>query len=571
MSEKLTGYPSIDKPWLKYYPKNSINMPLPEGTAFDYLYEKNKSREKTALEYIGKKISFQQLFENISIVERAFNYYGIKESDIVTVSIPNTPEAVYIFYALSRIGAVANMIDPRSSVEGIKEYVEETKSKMIIIIDVAVPKVVALKEQLPFVETIVAVSPSFSFPKPVKTLYNLKNKVSLPTGIVDWKSFYATGKTNEPHQCNAITNAKDKPVLIVHTGGTTGTPKGVVLSNLNINAIALQSVLVPNDIRPEHKWLDIMPPFIAYGIGSGLHFPLIAGMCVILIPSFDASKFDELLIKHKPNHFAGVPSHWYTIINSERMQKQDLSYLITACVGGDSMDEKLERDSNSFLKSHHCNYCIAKGYGMSETNGSVCRTINENNPIGSVGVSFTHTIISVFDPDTLEELKFNETGEICMSGPSVMLGYYNNSEETEKIKKFHHGREWIHSGDIGYINEDGNIFILNRIKRMIIRFDGFKVFPSMIEKVLLTHKDVVSCCVVGTPDKEHNQGRLPIAYLVLAHRNADNTTKQQLTELCKKELPEYAQPQDIIVMDNLPLTPIGKIDYRALENEAENL
>ena len=569
MSGKMTGYPSIDKPWLKYYSKEAVSAQLPDGTAFDYLYENNKGRNKVALEYFGNKITFSQLFENISTVERAFYHFGIKAGDIVAVSLPNTPEAVYIFYALSKIGAVANMIDPRTSVEGIKEYIEETKSSMIIMVDVAIQKVAALKEQLSFVKTIIAVSPSVSLPQPIKFLFKLKNKVTLPAGIIDWKAFYDTGKTKEFQSGNKIAKDRDKPVLIVHTGGTTGLPKGVVLSNLNINAIAFQSIMFPNDISPEQRWLDIMPPFISYGIGTGLHFPLCVGMCVILIPAFDPEKFDELILKHKPSHISGVPSHWYTIINSKKMQKQDLSYLFTPGVGGDSMDEKLERDANQFLKDHNCKYCITKGYGMSETNGSVCRTLNDNNPIGSVGVSFSHTVIAVFDPDTQEELKYNEMGELCMSGPSVMLGYYNKPEETAQIKRFHHGREWIHSGDIGYMNEDGNIFIFNRIKRMIIRFDGFKVFPSMIEKAILTQKEVVTCCVVGVSDKNHNQGKLPIAYVVTNHQTDDATVKKQLLEICKRDLPDYAQLKDIVIVDNLPLTPIGKVDYRALEKLAE--
>lgn len=572
MSNKLTGYPSIDKPWLKYYPEEAINMPLPDGTAYDYLYQKNKSRDKTALEYVGNKVSYQKMFENINIVERAFIHYGIKEGDIVTVSIPNMPEAAYIFYALSKIGAVSNMVDPRTSVASIKEYIEETNSKMVIMIDVAIQKVIALKDKIPFLKTVVSVSPSFSFPAPVKLLYNMKNKIDLPSGVIDWKDFFASGKSGQLFDVDNNKNAKDKPVLIVHTGGTTGSPKGVVLSNLNINARAFQSVLFPTETKSTHRWLDIMPPFIAYGIGSGLHFPLTVGMEVILIPKFDPDKFDELLIKYKPNQIAGVPSHWYTVINSRKMQNQDLSYLVTAGVGGDSMDEKLEKDTNSFLEKHHCRYKITKGYGMTETNGSVCRTYNDNNPIGTVGIPFSHSVISVFDPETLEELPYNKTGELCLSGPSIMLGYYNNPEETNKIKKNHHGREWIHSGDVGYITEDGNIFILNRIKRMIIRYDGFKIFPSMIEKALLTHKDVVSCCVVGAHDSEHNQGQLPVAYLVLSNKSGNNDIiRKQLFDICETELPEYAQPKDIVIKESLPLTSIGKVDYRCLEKEAESL
>ena len=569
--QKLTGYPSIDRPWLKYYSEEAINAPLPNGTAFDYLYELNHDRNKTALEYFGKKISFQQLFEEISIVENAFLSHGVCEGDVVTVSIPNIPEAAYIFYALSKIGAVANMVDPRTSISGIEEYAKETHSKIIIMVDVAISKVASIAEKLPFVETIISVSPSESLPFILKNLYKVKNKSVVPNNIIKWNEFIKEGKEVQNQKKTNLADAANKPVLIVHTGGTTGSPKGVVLSNLNINAIAFQSMRFPTDLKSNHTWLDIMPPFIAYGIGTGLHFPLAVGMKVILIPKFEADKFDELLLKHKPNHLSGVPSHWHTIINSKKMQRADMSYLISAAVGGDTMAEKLEIDSNDYLEKHNCKYKITKGYGMTETNGSVCRTLNDNNPIGSVGIPFTHTVISVFDKETGKELPYNEIGEICMSGPSIMLGYYDNPTETKQIKRNHDGAEWIHSGDLGYMTEEGNIFILNRAKRIIVRHDGFKVFPSQIENVLSKSNSVNACCVVGVSDHKHSQGQLPIAFVVRNDGVNDEQVKMELFEMCKKELPEYAQPIDFVFVDALPLTPIGKIDYRALEKQAEEI
>ncbi|MBR1702334.1 MAG: acyl--CoA ligase [Lachnospiraceae bacterium] len=566
--KQLTGYPSIDKPWLKYYSEEAINTELPSGSAYDYLYEMNKSRHKAALEYYGNTITFKQLFKNIAAVERAFLAQGVCDGDIVTVLIPNMPEAVYIFYALSKIGAVSNMVDPRTSTEGIRDYVGETKSKIIVIIDVAISKVVNIRKQLPYVERIISVSPSESFPLALKILYRIGNRFQIIDDVMQWNVFLKAGETYEIDPIT-IRGVANKPVMIVHTGGTTGSPKGVVLSNLNINAIAFQSMRFPTDLQACHTWLDIMPPFIAYGIGTGLHFPLIVGMTVILIPKFDADKFDELLIKHKPNHISGVPSHWYTIINSKAMQKQTMSYLISAAVGGDTMDERLEENSNDFLKSHQCDYKITKGYGMTETNGSVCRTLNDNNPIGSVGVPFTHTVIAIFSQETGEELPYNEVGEICMYGPSVMLGYYNNVEETSRIKRFHNGHEWIHSGDLGYMTEDGNVYVLNRVKRIIIRYDGFKIFPSQIEKVLLSNDKIVSACVVGVNDLNHSQGKLPLAFVVKKDSADEHITEMELVNLCQKKVPEYAQPIDYVFKDNLPLTPIGKVDYRALEIEAE--
>lgn len=349
-------------------------------------------------------------------------------------------------------------------------------------------------------------------------------------------------------------------------------PKGVMLSNENVNALVVQSILTGIDMKREHTWMDIMPPFIAYGIGMGLHLPLVIGMETILIPSFDAKKFDELLLKHKPIHMVGVPSYWGVIINSKKLAKKDLSYIIAPTVGGDTMDATLEKDANEFLRQHGCKYPITKGYGMTEVCAGVSGTVEKNNELGSVGIPFVQTIISVFDPETGEELKYYEQGEICISGPNVMLEYYNNKDATNSIKRIHRdGSIWIHSGDIGYMTENGSLYIVDRVKKMIVRYDGFKVFPSLIEKVVSSHDLVASCCAVGMIDKEHAQGKLPIAFVVLNDGCETSLVRGELMELCKKELPEYAQPVDFLFVDEMPLTPIGKIDYRQLEKKANKL
>ena len=569
--KKMTGYPSIDKPWLKYYTEEAINAELPKGTAYDYLYKCNQEHlDKYAIDYFGNKFTFKELFNKIEIVAKAFLTIGVKKGDIVTVSLPNMPEAVCIFYALSKIGAISNMVDPRTSVEGLKEYVCEVNSAIVITIDMAVEKFLSIKNETSM-KTVISVSPSESFPAAIKLLYNLKNKTRKSDAYMLWKEFVKLGSKANTNLSDCQ-NSENDAVMIVHTGGTTGSPKGVMLSNLNMNVVAMQSKTFPTNLDSSHKWLDIMPPFIAYGIGSGLHFPLCVGMCVTLIPKFDADKFDELLIKHKPNHMAGVPSHWYTIITSTKMQSQDLSNLISAAVGGDAMDVTLEEQVNNFLESHNCKYQLTKGYGMTEVNGSIGRTVDRKSPIGSVGIPFCKSCVAIFDLETGEELPYNQIGEICMTGPNMMMGYYDKPEATAEIKRLHKdGQYWIHSGDVGYMNEDGNLFVVNRIKRLIIRFDGFKIFPSMIEAVLQKNSAIKNCSVVGTKDKDHNQGNLPIVYAVLSEENKSDVVKKELFELCQKELPEYAQPIDFVFIDKMPLTPIGKVDYRALEKEAAKL
>ncbi|MCI9110909.1 MAG: acyl--CoA ligase [Bacilli bacterium] len=574
----LTGYPSIDKPWLKYYNEEQIKTVMPQKTCYEYLRECNeKYLGRTALSYFGRKISFEELFLNIDSVAAALKAIGVNENDIITISLPNIPEAAYLFYACSKIGAIANMVDPRTSDKGIESYIEEVDSKLVIIIDAYYYKAKKLIND-GTVDRIVAVSPAESLPFGLNLGYRAKSffdaikdsskKINFDENTIKWSEFMKKGKEYIGRvDAEYIQN---RPLVIEHTGGTTGKPKGVLLSNENINSVALQSVLTGIDMQREHNWLDIMPTFIAYGVGMGLHLPLTIGMETILIPQFDPKKFDDLLVKHKPIHMVGVPSYWQTIIDSKKLTNADLSYIIAPTVGGDAMKKSLEEDANEFLENHNCTSKITKGYGMTEVTGGVAGTIDENNEIGSVGIPFVKTIISVFDPETGKECRYNETGEVCMTGPNTMLGYYDNQEATNAILREHEdGRVWVHSGDIGYMTENGNIFIVDRMKRMIIRYDGFKVFPSMIEEVICSHDAVETCSVVGVDDVNHGQGKLPKAHIVLKEQYEGNYENilSEIEALCVTNLQEYAQPVDYKIREELPLTSVGKVDFLALEAE----
>lgn len=567
-----TGYPSIDKPWLQYYTQEAIETPLPACTLYDNLWHHNKDYlNNVALNYFGRKITFQELFEGIEAAAKAFTAIGVGKGDIVVMATVTTPETVYAFYALNRLGAIANMVDPRTGEEGIREYILEVNAKHLLVVDVASSKI-AKAIAGTNIQHIIITSPGDSLPQPKKFLYFLKNRPveGLPsyTGVCyTWARFTAQGVSVCP---SYPFYQPDTCCVIVHTGGTTGSPKGVMLSNDNVNALVEQSIRTGIDMKREHTWLDIMPPFIAYGIGMGLHLPLTIGMETILVPSFDAKKFDQLLLKHKANHMVGVPSYWGTVIQSRRMQGKNLSWLIAPTVGGDTMNIELEQQTNDFLADHHCSYKIVKGYGMTEVCAGVTGTVDANNEPGSVGIPFVQSVVSVFHPETGEELKYGEAGEICISGPNVMLGYYRKKEATEAIVKIHSdGTKWVHSGDMGYMNERGSLFVLDRMKRMIVRYDGFKVFPSMIEKTIMTHPGVEACCVVGTPDLSHSQGKLPVVYLVTwkNEKERDENIVMELQMLCRKEIPDYAQPVAYYFCEALPLTTIGKIDYRKLEED----
>lgn len=569
---KLTGYPSIDKPWLKYFTEEAIKAKMPESTIYEYLWQCNENHQNdTALRYFDRKISFGELLENIETAAKAFSSVGITQGDIVVMATVTTPETIYAVYALNRLGAVANMIDPRTSVEGIKEYITEVNAKYVLCIDVAYPKIEKAIDGTN-VEKIIIASPADSLPQPKKFIFNMANKLKgstpkLGSNCITWSHMLSAGK-------NAVyTTAAYQPnmcCVIEHTGGTTGLPKGVMLTNDNFNSAAEQIKNSPLRLERQDKFLNIMPPFIAYGMVLGIHIALTHGWESIIIPKFDPADFANLILKYQPAGIMGVPTYFEGLMDEPKIKGADLSCIKVVLVGGDKALVEFEKKVNAFFAEHNANIHLSKGYSMTEASATATFAFEEINKPGSAGIPFAQTIVAAFEPETDKELPFGESGEMCIYTPTMMAGYYGKQEETDKvIKKHSDGRMWIHSGDLGYVDEDGCVYINGRLKRMIIRYDGFKVFPPFIEDVVSTHNAIDTCCAVGTPDKNHVQGYLPIVFAVLKGECNTTSVKEELFALCQKELPEYVQPVDFVFIDKMPLTPIGKIDYRALEERAK--
>lgn len=566
-----------ERPWLKYYPEEVVNSKLPEDTIYGYIFERNiKERDRIAIEYFGNTLTYRQLFEKIQECARALKAMGVKKGDIVTICMPTTPEMVYMFYALSKIGAISNMIDPRKSQKEIEEYANEVNSKIFLGVDVAGEKYRGLKQNTT-VEHIIIATPYETMKTPIKQALKLKDKLlSKEERFIDtkecmsWDEFIKQG--HKVPIASTVSYEKYMPVTIVHTGGTTGKAKGVILSNDNINCGAYQCEISGLDFKDRGTWLDIMPPFIVYGVGNGLHLPLSMGMKVILMPKFDPRKYDEVLLKHKPNYMAGVPSHYGYLLESEKLKGVDLSFIKTPIVGGDKMDYTLEQRVNDFLKDHNCKTKIIKGYGMSEVDAAVSVCINGDiNKLKSVGIPLSHTNIGIFNPETGEELSYNEEGEVRISGPNVMVGYFDNPEEEKKIiYTDENGVRWVVSGDLGYFDEDALLYVKGRYKEMIIRPDGFKVYPTSIEDIILSHKDVSECKVVGCRDYSESQGELPKAFIILKETTRNpNEILEEIRLICEKELAEYSLPFDYEILDKFPVTSVGKINTLELKAQTE--
>ncbi|MBQ2662111.1 MAG: acyl--CoA ligase [Clostridia bacterium] len=559
--------PSELKPWLKYVPKTSIGAEVPERTLYEHLKETCKGyMGKTALHYYGTNITFSQLLENIEKTADAFTAMGVKKGDIVSLCTVCFPETVYAFYALNKLGAISDFMDPRTHPDGIEQMIREAESDILIVVNLAWPKVEYFRSRLSLKKIIIQ-SANTSLPpikKLAKTLQGGVPKVPFDNDVLSWNDFISLGKSTT--SCDVPFEA-DSVATIVHTGGTTGFPKGVMLTNTGLNAVSKNFELSGVHISLDQKFLNIMPPFSSYGISCGVHTPLTQGLEVTLIPKFEPDKIGYLIKKYRPAHMMGVPAFYEKLINSKEMKNFDLSFFETAGSGGDTMNAALEAKLNGFLKSHGGKYPLSQGYGMSEVSAAASCCYNDTFRSLSVGIPMLTTTVAIFKPGTTEELGFNEEGEVCISGPTVMKGYFKRDDETAKVLIKHpDGKTWMHSGDMGYMDEDGFIFIKGRIKRMIIRFDGHKVFPSHIESVLAKHDSVFSCAVVDTPDTQHGQGMYPVAIVELkeSHRGNEEQIKKELIELSDIELEERGRPYDIVFIDKMPRTSVGKIDYRTL-------
>ncbi len=556
--------PSEFKPWLKYYSNEALSDTLPSCSAYQYLKQVNENHlDQVALHYYGKNIRYSEFFERIDKCANAFYALGVKEGEIVSLLSVSVPETVIAIYALNKLGATANTIDPRMDVNSIKRMVQESNSKILIVLDLAYAKVRQIKNEIAQ-EFIVVQSATRSLPLLKKAYKNMTNKipVNYDACVISWDEFLNKGReTNAPE----APYKGDATAAITYTGGTTGFPKGVMLTNDSMNAVAFNFKHSSICIKRKEKFLGIIPVFSSYGLVCGMHMPLSIGLTLVLVPNFQPNKMGKLVKNFRPQHMVSVPAFYEILMESPEVKNLDLSFLITLGSGGDTMNDGLEGKLYAFLKKHNMHRHLAQGYGMSELSAAVSFCAEDVYKPGSVGIPSITTTVGIFNPDTFEELDVLEEGEICITGPSMMKGYYNNPRETEYVMRKHpDGKYWIHSGDIGYLDEDGFLFVNGRIKRMITRFDGHKIFPVNIESLVSEHPNVRNCCAVGITDREHGQGHVPLVLVELSECDKDAVCKE-IFNTCDRELEERGKPVGIVSVDDIPLTGMGKNDYRKLE------
>ncbi len=562
---------TANNPFFKFENSSSaLGFDVPDVSMFGMLcVTADNQPDSLAYEYFGTKCTYRNLVDKIEGISSAYYSLGVRKGDIVTIIMPNTPEAVISIYALNRIGAVANILHPLSAQEEIKNHINRVGSKVVLCVNICTEKLSNIIDKTS-VKKVVVASPGESMPAIMKTLYALKSIRNFRYDKSDkrylsWNEFAAKSRKVAEYRSEGEDNKK--VAVILHSGGTTGTPKDIMLSNSNFNAFGIQAVLTLRDVKSGDKILAILPIFHGFGLGVCVHVSFCFGACSVLIPQFNAKQFASILKKHKPSMIFGVPTLYDALLDAKGTDKIDYSFLKYAVSGGDTLPKKLEKSVNDFLSAHNSSIKICEGYGMTEGLAALCLSVGDNYKSRTIGKPLIGTEMCVVEPGTTNVLPAGEDGELCVSGPTVMIGYRNNPEETENALRIHaDGKTWLHTGDMAMIDEEGFIHYKLRIKRMMIT-SGFNVYPTQIESVIEELAYVDKCVVVSVPHQYKKE--VAKAYIVLKNgKEKSEETKDEIRAYCKKKLMHYSVPYIYEFVDLLPKTAYNKIDFMKLQKES---
>ena len=542
------------------------HLDYPDKMIYEYFIESAVNHPNyIAYEYFGRQVTYQKFVQQIAECAKALKGIGAEENEVITICTPNMPEAIIMFYAINMIGAVANIIHPLSSENEILEYLKISNSTKILTIDISVHKIVNILKETKLTDIIVC-SPAENMKYDRKFLYWLVKgrKMHLPESdmILTWSEFIPKGI--DYHDEYIVKKKKDDPAVILYSGGSTGKPKGILLSNLNFNALAMQAkeIVMP---KPKEVILCIMPIFHGFGLGVCLHTTLCVGMKCVLIPQFNYKKFKNYIRKYQPNFLVGVPTLFEGML-SLKYKENELACITNIISGGDTMSPELKRRIDAFLKKYGSTAKIRVGYGLTECTAANCLTVPTELRDGCIGIPFPDMECKVVKIGTHIEAKPNEDGELCFSGPTVMLGYVNETKETMQTLRMHDDKKlWLHTGDIGYKDEEGMVFFQQRLKRMIIS-SGYNIYPSYIESVIDKHPAVNFSTVIGIDHPYKVQ--VAKAFIVLNEGyKPNNETLNSIKEHCEKNIAKYSLPYEYEFRDSIPKTKIGKIAFNELIKE----
>ena len=562
------------QPWLSHFGETPASLDYPPLSIFA-MY-KNNCKEHPDLDgliFFGRKTKKALVLKQAEHMSRVFAGLGIKKGDTVIVCLPNTPQAVVSFYALNRLGAIPAPIHPLSAPAEIECYASLISAKAAITLDGFYPRFAAVQEKIKF-EKIIVCSLKTEMPLITKIGFSLTmgrkiKPVPYSSTIINWAEIEYKKGNELPEFENPDPLGADELALILFSGGSTGEPKAIMLSNKNCNALAMQMDAAGGPIAPGDKMLSILPIFHGFGLAVGIHtMQIFHGTC-ILIPKFKANTIAALVKKYKPQYMAGVPSLFDALTADKNFKKLKLDSFKGLFCGGDSLSPEVKKRFDDMLKKGDSRIKLREGYGLTETVTACAILPREEYRDNTFGVPCPDNWIKVVKPGTEEECEPLEDGEICVSGPTVMIGYFNDPVTTAQvIKKHNDGRSWVHTGDVGCMDSDGFSYFKQRAKR-IIKNSGIAVYPSQIENILNKHPSVRVSCVIGIPHE--NRGEDPKAFIMLKEGiEGTEALKQEIINFCKNELMPYSRPRIIEFIPKMPMTNVGKVAFRELEERERN-
>ena len=556
-------------PWKDYMGSLPMHLEYFNGTMYEAVKAAaEKYPNNIAFDFMGVSTTYRKMLFEIQRCAKALRTLGVREGDKVTIALPNCPQAIYAFYALNCIGAISNMVHPLSAEKELEFYINASGSITVITLDQFYHKIEAIRQNTKLVNVVIATIKD-ELSKPVKMGYMLTEgrkikKIPKDAPVVRWNEFMNIGKAcfwnyEKTGDCNDV-------AVVLYSGGTTGTTKGIGLTHRNFNALGAQIVGVNPMFKPADKMLAAMPVFHGFGLGVCIHSMLMNGGRCILVPRFTPKSYAKLITKYKCNFIAGVPTLYEALLRLDFMEKADLSSLKGVFSGGDSMSIELKKKFDKFLYEHNASIQVREGYGTTETVTACCLTPPTMHKEGSIGVAFPDTFIKIVDPESEQEVPYGTEGEILLAGPTVMKEYINNPEETAKtLKKHDDGLTWVYTGDLGYMDEEGFVYFKGRSKRMIVS-SGYNIYPAQMENILDAHEMVHMSCVIGVPDSYKMQKVKAFVVLKPGYEKTE-ASKEELLSYCRKHVAKYAMPYDIEFRDDLPKTLVGKVAYRILEEE----
>ena len=557
-------------PWKDSMGEVPMHLDYFDGSMFEAVENIAKQYpNQTAFDFMGKSTTYRQMVAEIERCARALKTIGIRENDKVTIAMPNCPQAIFLFYAVNLVGAIANMIHPLSAEKEIEFYLNESESVLAITLDQFYDKFERIRQNTKVVNIVIA-SVKDALSRPIRAGYMLTagrkiEKIPDDAPVLMWKDFLRLSKSCF-YKTYKVERHGGDPAVILYSGGTTGTTKGIVLTNRNFNALGQQIVATNPMFRPGDKMLAAMPLFHGFGLGVCVHSMLSQGGRCILIPRFTPKSYAKQITKYRCNFIAGVPTLYEALLRLPGMNRADFSSLKGVFSGGDSLSIELKKKFDKFLYDHKAVVQVREGYGTTETVTACCLTPPHMHKEGSIGIPFPDTYIKIVEPGTDRELPYGEEGEILLAGPTVMKEYMKHPDETAQTLRTHgDGLTWVYTGDLGAMDSEGFVFFKGRAKRMIIS-SGYNIYPAQIENIIDAHESVQMSCVIGVPDAYKMQKVKAFVKLNPGFEQNDET-KQAILAHCARHIAKYAMPCDVEFRDELPKTLVGKVAYRILEEE----